>query len=192
MAKRKAGQPLKSMRDIHEQTEGTNVYYSNDEIKEIQNYLGHVPGSTFDFTPEPIQKALTKDKWPVFKLRPLGPSDQAALLDYYSKNKLFDGMDLKVSDEKKLKEQITKKILTSQANEVFSKNYELSRYLVQRCLVGWTNFRDIDGVELEFKSENGKVSDATLDCIPMPLMNAIFMAVQSTNKLNEKEKRSLE
>lgn len=87
-------------------------------------------------------KELPLDQQTIFLIRPLSSKEQIAISDLVSK---ADGMTAEIVIEK----DGEKRTHRSPVPANFS---ERSDDTVMRCLVGWKNYKDEDGKELDFKA----------------------------------------
>lgn len=160
-------------------------YFSEEDLKACNGYLGTIPGTVTYFVPDVIKEKLPKDKWPVFKYRSMNNEDSIALLDYFDENDIVNSNDLS-KDIKDIKEKLSK------SKGIFLKTYRLAYFVVSRCLEGWNNFRDVNGNEIQFKKSGVTVDKSTMDCMPSALIKNLYNAIMDNKSLSDTEVTGLE
>lgn len=87
-------------------------------------------------------KELPPNQQTVFLVKPLSSQDQIALSDMVSKSEnMFAEIVIEKDGEKR-----------THRSPVPANAFEREHEILVRCLVGWSNYKDADGKELDFKT----------------------------------------
>lgn len=151
--------------------EVVNVYYSDEEMKDIVGNLAFSSEKYVYCVPDCF-KNLPEEKRPIFKFLAMNGELQEDFYDF-----VFSVRD---KDQYVNVEDGISLIMACRSNKAIRK------WLLENMLVGWRNYRNIDGVEIEYSKETlHKVLPITAK------MELAELAITSTF-LKDSEKLSLE
>lgn len=64
-------------------------------------------------------------------------------------------------------------------------------YIIVRCLKGWRNVQDANGLDVEFKPDKaGRVTEEQLALLPWPLVSELALEVKRRSDLTEEERKN--
>jgi len=136
---------------------------------------------------------MPEDIRPTFKLKPLTISAKRDLLKIQTALTILSEKMVHKAIETKQDDKDIDAIIDSldQFNDLNKANEKLVD-IARKFVKGWTNFKDIDGNEFEFKedSEGFLRLDCFLD-IPVPLQSLIINRITEISNLNESEQLGL-
>lgn len=151
--------------------EVVNVYYTDEEMKTIVSNLGFSNEKYVYCVPDCF-KDLPEEKRPIFKFVAMNGELQEDFYDFI--------FSVKDKDKYVNVEDGISLIMSCRSNKAIRK------WLLDNMLVGWRNYRNIDGIEIEYNKENvHKVLPITAK------MELAELAITSTF-LKDSEKLSLE
>lgn len=140
-------------------------YFTEEQSKALEGYLGFTPSEPFFFTPDIFKAVIAREAWPVFKLLPIDGKIQAAI-------------DSQIG-------------YLDSAGNYFANMGNVRFALLRSCIKGWRNVRDVNGVEIAFESTGDEVTDKVLRLLPARLQQDLEKAIRSKMQLTEEESLGL-
>lgn len=127
------------------------------KLEMLKTFWGVRPDTVLYYTPKVFKESLTKKDWPVFKFRAMTASDYENFHDAFY-------------EEGKLVRQ----------NEAL-------HLVICKHVIGWSNYKDIEGAPIDFFLENGILSDKCFSLLSPSMKWHLFRAILDSSHLSKEE-----